>query len=481
MGDSCNCDDYCAHDGNPDNAYPECGNRDNPNGRKLSCTCGYESCNCDLACKQYTGNYECNQNAAGCGCTGNGCSCSTTDDCAWWDIYSTGSPNGDCYNSVKQCDCNNVGCQAQARCKSWYCKDYDRSGCNCDIFYFEAFLTEDAINMGNTISEMFELFSPYEFIENIEIFYYLPDGIFYSGGGLVNGAPFEPTIQGNILTWFLPPMNPGDIYHVEFHIIAQIPQELVLERMVKASGFSPALSMPVYHDAFGILNVIDNNPPSISNVNHVLEEGSLEISSDVDDDMLIYKVKAIIEDPNNQEDAWEMLKTTGNKYEVNLDCSNWKPGEYSYHIWADDKTGNEEESPDYTFTIVEDNLPPTIPTISGQSSGKPGTAYDYKFQSTDPNGDDLYYCIDWDDDTGEIFIGPYTSGEEVTETHTWESEGDYTLKVKSKDVHDAESDWATLSISMPKNKAVNIQLLNFFESHTNQFPILQFLLRLLRT
>ncbi len=468
MGDSCNCDDYCAHDDNPDDAYPECGNRDNPDGRKLACTCGYNSCNCAKACKQYTGNYECNQNAASCGCTGNGCSCPTTDDCAWWDINHTGSPNGDCYNQVKQCNCIHPGCDVQGRCKSWYCKDYSHD-CSCDIFFTAFLLTEDAINMGNTGREMIELYSPYEFIENIEIFYYLPDGIFYTGGALINGAPLEPINIGGVLKWVLQPMLPGFTYHVEFNIRAHSPKELELERMVKASGFSPLLSQPVFHDDFGVLNIIDNIPPTINNVNHNLVEPTLDISSDVTDDMLIYKVKAIIEDPSGQEDIWEMIKTIGDKYEVNLNCSHWKSGEYSYHIWADDITGNEEESPDYTFTIVEENLPPTTPIISGLSSGEPGTAYDYKFQSTDPNEDDVYYCIDWGDESEEITIGPSPSGEEITVTHIWNDKGEYIIRVKAQDVRGAESDWATFEVTMPKTYIHNtiIQLIMKLSAFSN--------------
>jgi len=47
----------------------------------------------------------------------------------------------------------------------------------------------------------------------------------------------------------------------------------------------------------------------------------------------------------------------------------------------------------------------------------------------------------------------------------------YELKVKAIDEHGAESDWATLEVSMPKNKAINPFLL-FLERLIYRFPIL---------
>jgi hypothetical protein len=62
--------------------------------------------------------------------------------------------------------------------------------------------------------------------------------------------------------------------------------------------------------------------------------------------------------------------------------------------------------------------------------------------------------------------------------HTWDEKEIYTIRAKTKDIHDAESDWATLKVSMPKNKAVNPFFLRFLEQHPDIFPILQHLLGL---
>jgi hypothetical protein len=114
---------------------------------------------------------------------------------------------------------------------------------------------------------------------------------------------------------------------------------------------------------------------------------------------------------------------------------------------------NQDDTVGISVTIVNNeevtNEVPEIPTITGDVNGNAGDEYEYTFVSTDPNGHDLYYCIDWGDGTDEICIGPFASGEEVTSTHTWEDRDTYIIRVKARDAFDAESDWATLEVSMP--------------------------------
>ncbi|GAG79513.1 unnamed protein product, partial [marine sediment metagenome] len=60
---------------------------------------------------------------------------------------------------------------------------------------------------------------------------------------------------------------------------------------------------------------------------------------------------------------------------------------------------------------------------------------------------------------------------------TWAEEGTYILKAKAKDVYDEESGWGTLTVTMPRNKAINTPFLNFLQSHPNMFPLLQLLIQ----
>ena len=132
----------------------------------------------------------------------------------------------------------------------------------------------------------------------------------------------------------------------------------------------------------------------------------------------------------------------------------------------------------WVIKLEGSNQAPNSPSIDGEVNGKAGESYDYTFVATDPNGDDLYYYIEWGDDSFEDWIGPYESGEEVLVDHTWAEQGSYIIKAKVKDIYDAESDYTTLEVTMP----VNQQYYGFpiiqkiLELFPNAFPILQLLL-----
>lgn len=131
-----------------------------------------------------------------------------------------------------------------------------------------------------------------------------------------------------------------------------------------------------------------------------------------------------------------------------------------------------------TYGAYNINSVPDKPKINGPVFGVTGIGYKYKFNSLDVDGDDIYYCIDWNDNTGEVCIGPYSSNEEIKVNHIWNENGKYSIKVKAKDEFGGESDWATLEVTMPKNKIINTSFLQFLENHPHMFPILRQLLRL---
>jgi hypothetical protein len=81
------------------------------------------------------------------------------------------------------------------------------------------------------------------------------------------------------------------------------------------------------------------------------------------------------------------------------------------------------------------------PIISGPSGGLPGIELDYSFITNDPEDDEIWILIDWGDETEEDWRGPYDSGQEVIIPHTYEEEGTYEIKAKSKDMWD-DSRWS---------------------------------------
>ena len=90
------------------------------------------------------------------------------------------------------------------------------------------------------------------------------------------------------------------------------------------------------------------------------------------------------------------------------------------------------------------NPPPEIPeTPSGPSSGVVGIEYIFSTSTTDPDGENVSYLWDWDDETPAEWTDFYDSGVMVYANHTWTRSGDYNITVKAKDVNNnVESDWS---------------------------------------
>jgi hypothetical protein len=123
----------------------------------------------------------------------------------------------------------------------------------------------------------------------------------------------------------------------------------------------------------------------------------------------------------------------------------------SYTVRAKAKDINQvssQWSDPLVVTILTDRAPNT-PTINGPAEGKPGNSYLYTFTTTDLDGDMVFYYIDWGDGQVSGWVGPYASGATASVTHQWDDEGTYVIQAKAKDIYDAESDWATLEITMP--------------------------------
>jgi PKD domain/Thrombospondin type 3 repeat len=104
-----------------------------------------------------------------------------------------------------------------------------------------------------------------------------------------------------------------------------------------------------------------------------------------------------------------------------------------------------------TTRNVTVNNPPNQPTIIGPSSGKTWVEYNYTFKTTDPDEDQIYYFIYWGDNSTELYLGPYNSGYEINEKHSWVTEGRFTIRVKARDTKNAESIYVSLPVLISKN------------------------------
>jgi len=131
----------------------------------------------------------------------------------------------------------------------------------------------------------------------------------------------------------------------------------------------------------------------------------------------------------------------------------------------------------YTFT-TKANDPPDTPSITGPAQGKINVATNYNFTTTDTDGEQVYYYIDWGDGTNSNWIGVYPSGDTIIKSHTWSIKGSYTIRAKAKDTSGAESSWGTLSVTMPYS--FNLPFMEFwiklFGRFPHAFPIIRHLL-----
>ncbi|MBN1861468.1 MAG: hypothetical protein JW840_08425 [Candidatus Thermoplasmatota archaeon] len=166
----------------------------------------------------------------------------------------------------------------------------------------------------------------------------------------------------------------------------------------------------------------------------------------------------------------------------NLSTASYTPGTmnpnttYYWRIVSRDKFGATTAGPVWHFTTAEaPNNPPNQPVITGKANGKIETDYDYNFTATDPDFNQIFYYIEWGDNTSTGWLGPYDSGYKLTQAHQWAVKGTYAIKAKVKDTHGLESVWATLTVIMPKNAAINnypfLQWL--FERFPHAFPLLR--------
>jgi hypothetical protein len=117
---------------------------------------------------------------------------------------------------------------------------------------------------------------------------------------------------------------------------------------------------------------------------------------------------------------------------------------------------------------------PMPPIIQGPTNCKRGKEYNYTLNATDPNGDDLYYIIEWGDILEEI--GPYPSGELIIVNHTWLKSKECVLRIKVRDSTGLESGYEEMKILISRVNVKNNHFQNLYRFFDNISKILRLFL-----
>ncbi|KYK30506.1 MAG: hypothetical protein AYK22_03705 [Thermoplasmatales archaeon SG8-52-3] len=190
---------------------------------------------------------------------------------------------------------------------------------------------------------------------------------------------------------------------------------------------------------------------------------TVEIDSQTTD-QITYSVTG--SDTYDGEEGWGVFDPLENNIANGLNSGLFtlnKDGKAYRAFWVDNGTGGTGEGGGGSafYDIITPNDPPTDPTIDGPTSGSVGETLTYTISSTEPQGHDIFYKVDWGDGTEDDWIGPYSSGEEVTVSHSYSQTGTFTIKVQARDEFGALSDWSDFIVEITTEPKLKIKLKAF--------------------
>jgi hypothetical protein len=178
-------------------------------------------------------------------------------------------------------------------------------------------------------------------------------------------------------------------------------------------------------------------------------------------------------DGDNIVDEWTDYNKSGDT--VNTSHAWNLPGSYDVKVKAKDAGNAKSDWSDvYTVDIVgeENNAPWKPDAPEGPTTGNIDEEHSYFADTTDPEGNRIYYLFDWGDGSDSGWIGPFNSGVTCEGVHTWTERGDYEVKVKAKDEAGLQSPWSDpLPIKMPRVWSFDLPV--FLQKLMERFPFLE--------
>lgn len=121
------------------------------------------------------------------------------------------------------------------------------------------------------------------------------------------------------------------------------------------------------------------------------------------------------------------------------------------------------------------NTAPVAPAITGPAADTINLPASYSFSATDPEGDNVRYGVDWNNDSVVDSYypsgGSVSSGASATAAHTWSANGTYTFKVLATD-GGLSSGWTSKTITVSNPTAQTLLCNGLPELYTiaNTYP-----------
>ena len=121
-----------------------------------------------------------------------------------------------------------------------------------------------------------------------------------------------------------------------------------------------------------------------------------------------------------------------------------------------------------------ENHRPEAPTITGPTSVKVGIGDTWCFNSTDPDGDNLTYYVDWGDVCGGAeWHGPYPSGVAIEMDHTYLVKNKFIINSMAVDENGAESNMTYFEVAITKSVSLGGMFMRLLPWFSHLFPVLR--------
>jgi len=168
------------------------------------------------------------------------------------------------------------------------------------------------------------------------------------------------------------------------------------------------------------------------------------------------ELKIFVEEHESETVGWEDISLGGIDYHA-IKTDNKIGAEHE--IWYCPGVGNivkiESESLplswgghgyyDISMELVSTTYPdppnePEMPT--GDSTVEAGEMGEYTSRATDPGNNNIRYIFNWGDGSESSTSDFVSSGDEITMSHQWNTEGSFDVRVQAQNVYGAVSDWS---------------------------------------